>query len=131
MGDDMTLREAKDLCRKIFGDQGNLFEQDGTLYVGKFTDRPHRPGTEPAPNWRPQEIFGAGKTFREAFRFHLGAERIYSYTGAPTSPAAARGMTPVVDRYGRIRGWESPAGLFSTHFPGLPAALPVAPLVAG
>jgi len=121
--DDLTIREARDLAKKLFGDQMNLFEQHGLVFVGKFTNTPYRlrknnTHTDVAPHWRQQEIFGCGKTFKEAFRFYLGPGKVYSYSGAPCAPSAARGVKPVVDKFGRIRGFELPSGVFSKNFPG-------------
>lgn len=127
-GDDMTIREARTLGMKLFGEKMNLFEQHGLIFVGRFLDSGHRlredgSNADVAPHWRQQEIFGCGRTFGEAFRFYLGPGKVYSYAGAPCSPNAAKGVKPVVDNYGRIRGFETPAGVFSRHFPGQRPAL--------
>lgn len=124
MDRDLTIREAKALGKKLFAEKVNIFEQGGIVYVGRFLDDGRRPdGGEAAPHWRAQEIFGTGRTFREAFQFYLGADRVYSYAGAPCAPAAARAPRPVVDKYGRIRGWTLPSGVFSRHFPGMRTAV--------
>jgi len=124
--DDLGIREARDLGKKLFGERMNIFEQDGIVYVGRFLDdgiRIREDGTraEVAPHWRRQEIFGAGRTFREAFRFYIGPGRIYSYRGAPCAPAAAKGLVPLVDNHGRIRGFRTPAGMVIRRFPPAPA----------
>lgn len=122
MSDDreMTVHEVSQLGRKLFGENYNCFHQDSTFFVGRFLDAAvytegPRAGREKLPHHRKQEVFGAGKSWREAFRFATGR---VSYSGAGTpGGASSRGASPVYDKYGRLRGWTSPAGIFSKNFP--------------
>lgn len=124
MADDLTVIEIKALGRKLFGEQANLFACGGNCHVGRFLktdDRHYRSGPnegrEISPWHRQQEVFGVGKTWREAFRFALGSERIYSIAGVAPGNHGAPGYFPVFDRYGRPIGWKSQAGIFHATFP--------------
>ena len=120
--DDLTVPEVAQLGRKLFGERFNCFHLDGVFHVGRFLDAgvytsgPNA-GREMSPHHRKQEVFGVGKSWREAFRFATGRVAAYSGAGLGPSSNTARGAHPVYDRYGRVRGWTSPAGIFSKNFP--------------
>lgn len=113
--DEMTFREARDLGRKLFGSRANMFLQAGLFHVGTFLDDEEKK----PPMRREQEIYGVGETLGEAFRFFLGAERVYSIPGVQPGAKKPDGYKPRTDRYGRILGWESASGVFyQGPFPG-------------
>ncbi len=111
----MTIRDARELGKKLFGKRANLFVQAGLFHVGAFLDDEEKK----PPMRRAQEIYGVGQTIDEAFRFFLGPERVYSIAGMQPGAKKFDGYKPKLDRYGRILGWESAAGVFyQGPFPG-------------
>jgi len=116
------LHQVKKLMRDLFGENGNTFYDVGLWHIGRFLDRLGQvkaAGTDPvAPHRRPQEVFAVAPTLTEAIAVFRGPKRIYSMAGV--APGQTRGYRVRFDKWGRVRGYESPAGIFSRHFPGDP-----------
>jgi hypothetical protein len=120
--DDMSVGEAKRRGRALFGDALNLYKTAGLWHLGKFHDSgwtidPINGGRIEVPPWqRDEEIFAVAPTLRELFRFTFGRT---VYSGAGMAPGASNrsGYRPVFDKLGRLRGYTSPAGLFTKRFP--------------
>jgi hypothetical protein len=108
---------------KLFGPAMNIFRQAGIWHVGRFLDSGHytsgpNEGREMPPYFRRQEVFGASAGLKDAFRFAFGESRVYSGAGGSRGISMERrGYRPVIDKHGRVRGFESPAGVFSKNFP--------------
>lgn len=121
--EDMSPREVAALGLRLFGPRYNCFFQLGNMHVGRFLDdgryrRGPNQGREMSPWHRKQEIFGVGKTWREAFRFATGRSRIYSGGGmGARHNSEGTGYTPVFDKFGRPVGFKSPGGIFHKTFP--------------
>jgi hypothetical protein len=115
-------RAAKQLGRKLFGDGMNVFRDAGLWHFGRFLDGGPpitSEGNDAVSPWhRPQEVFGVGRTLRESMRFATGPERVFSIAGMQPGYSAGTGYRVVFDKYGRVRGYTSPAGVFSRNFPG-------------
>lgn len=123
--DEMSLGEAIKTAAHLFGgkDKVNIFRQHGLWHVGRFldgghyTDGPNR-GRPMSPYHRQQEVFGVSASLREAFRFAIGVNRVYSGAGGPRGASdGMRGARPILDDKLRIVGWESAGGIFSKSFP--------------
>lgn len=121
--DDMTIGEAKALAKKHFGDSMNVFKTAGLWHVGRFLDSGWTTNpltgerTEMPPYQRDEEIFGVGPTLREALRFLTDARRIYSGAGMAPGASNRTGYRPVWDNRGRLRGYNTPQGIFCRNFP--------------
>jgi hypothetical protein len=118
--DELPIREIRELGKRLFGDRANLFYDDGICYVGKFTDDGRdADGRQRAPVARSQVVYAIGRTYKEAFqKLGIVGVKTFSYTGAPTGMTTRKGYRVVLDRRGRVRGFESDGGIFSRHFPG-------------
>jgi len=116
------LRAARRLVRELFGDRANLFFDVGLWHIGRFLDdlgQPRPGGTDrQSPARRPQEVFAVAPTLTEAMAVFKGPKRVYSIPGV--APGQTRGYRVRFDKLGRVHGYESPAGIFSRHFPGQP-----------
>lgn len=113
------IRAAR-ILEKLFGDRFNLFLQGGLWHAGRFLTDNKRPdgGEFQAPWHRPQEVFGVGRTLEEALRF-TGALANPSFSIAGVRPgfdAGGKGWRVQFDKFGRIHGYISPAGIFTRHF---------------
>lgn len=120
--DRREIVEARALGRKLFGDRFNIFHSGGLWHFGRFLDNlpaisGH--GQDVRSPWhRPQEVFGVGPTLSAAMAFAKGPARIYSIGGLAPGAGGGKGYRVLFDKYGRVRGYESPSGVFSRHFPG-------------
>ena len=119
-----TAAEAQAVARltyKLFGDKGLSFRSGGLWHIGRLTDdlpgiRPH--GKDPKTLFRrPMQIFAVAPTLTEAMRTFTGGGRIYSGPGMSPGVAGATGYKPIFDKRGQIRGYRSPAGVFTRRFP--------------
>ncbi len=120
--DDFTPIEAAAIAKKLFGEQFNLFHCNGVWYAGRFLDAPverrgERAGKEELPWRRKQELFGAGRTLREALRFAVGRRTTFSIPGMRPGLNDVTGYVPVFDRFGRPVGFHSPTGVLHKTFP--------------
>lgn len=116
------LHDARKLMRELFGSAATIFYDSGLWHLGRFTDGMPEPGAvgpdRVSPHRRPQEVFAVAPTLTEAMSVFRGPKRVYSIAGV--APGQARGYRVRFDKFGRVRGYESPAGIFSRHFPGEP-----------
>jgi len=114
------IAKAKRLARKLFGDRFNIFYDAGLWHIGRFLDNlPTISGVGPdkmAPHRRPQDVFAVAPTLTEAMQVFEGPKAVYSIAGV--LPGRTRGYRVRFDKNGRVRGYESPAGVFSRRFPG-------------
>lgn len=120
--DDLTPIEARRIAEKAWGPRFNLFRECGLWHAGRFLDdglehEGPRAGKEILPHRRMQEIFGVGKTLREALRCVTGEDVIYSIPGLSPSAGRQRGHQPVYDKACRLVGYRSAAGIFTKTFP--------------
>ena len=121
-----SYARAKQIGRKLFGDRMNFFfdVHSGLWHLGRFLDDAGAISSKTrervSPMRRPTEIFGVGRTLDEALAVFVGPKAIYSVAGMAPGAGGARGYRLVVDRKGRVHGYESPAGVFSRKFPGEP-----------
>jgi hypothetical protein len=116
------IRAAVRLGRELFGDRFNLFYDVGLWHMGRFLDNlPPIQAKGPdklAPFRRRQEVFAVAPSLTEVIAVFKGPKRVYSVPGV--TPGQTRGFRVRFDKHGRVRGYVSPAGIFTRRFPGEP-----------
>jgi hypothetical protein len=118
--------KVRRLMTDLFGTRGNCFFDiaTGLWHLGRFLDDlppiSSKGNDIKTPMRRPQEVFAVGKTLSEVMQHLTGPKAIYSIPGVAPGIGGARGYKVVIDRRGRVHGYESPGGIFSKNFPGKP-----------
>lgn len=118
------VRKVKKLMVSLFGDRAHIFYEAGLWHLGKYLDNgppdtAHGPDRVSRKN-RSIAVYACAATLTEAMQTFTGGGRVYSAPGMAPSVEGLKSWRVIFDQHGRVRGFRSPAGVFSKRFPGQP-----------